>query len=112
MPFEMPDRLSWEEVWELYQANMEQMPAGYLLLPDLSRHKGGSDPLLTNLHVLRDNLEEFGDHLQTWLSKKMDKGRLALEAMAQLEGPVDALHDAMAASQQLLDSGRMQEDEE
>ncbi|KAG1779886.1 hypothetical protein EV702DRAFT_1043277 [Suillus placidus] len=85
---------------------------GYLLLPDLSRRKGGSDPLLTNLRALRDDLEEFGDHLQTWLLKKTDEGRLALEAMAQLEGPVDALHDAMAASQQLLDSGRMQEDEE
>ncbi|KAG1765259.1 hypothetical protein EV702DRAFT_1051068 [Suillus placidus] len=112
MPFEMPDRLSLEEVRELYQAHMEQMPARYLLLPDMSRHKGGSDPLLVNLCALRDDLEEFGDHLQTWLLKKTDKGRIALEAMALLEGPVDALHDAMAASQQLLDSRRMQEDEE
>ncbi|KAG2341410.1 hypothetical protein BDR05DRAFT_949739 [Suillus weaverae] len=112
MPFEMPDRLSLEEVWELYQAHMEQMLARYLLLPDMSRRKGGSDPLLANLRALRDDLEEFSDHLQTWLSKKTDEGRIALEAMARLEGPVDALHDAMAASQQFLDSGRMQEDEE
>ncbi|KAG2337825.1 hypothetical protein BDR05DRAFT_952340 [Suillus weaverae] len=82
MPCEMPDRLSLEEVRELYQAHMEQMLARYLLLPDMSRRKGGSDPLLTNLHVLRDDLEEFGDHLQTWLSKKTDEGRIALEAMA------------------------------
>ncbi|KAG2343156.1 hypothetical protein BDR05DRAFT_1000132 [Suillus weaverae] len=87
MLFEMPDRLSLEEVRELYQAHMEQM------ISTPARHEqvqGGSDPLLANLRALRDDLKEFGDHLQTWLLKKTDKGRIALEAMALLEGPKDA----------------------
>jgi hypothetical protein len=32
--------------------------------------------------------------------------------MARLEGPVDNLNDAMAVSQQLLDAGWMDEDED
>lgn len=112
IPFEMPHRISLEEVRELYHAHAEQMPAGYLLLPDMSRHQGGSDPLLTNLRWLNADLESLGDHLQSWLSQKTDEGRIALEVMARLEGPVDDLHDVMAASQQLLDTRRMDEDED
>lgn len=105
IPFDMPKRISFEEVRELYQDHMQQMPAGYLLMPDMSRHKGGPDPLLTNVRVIRDDLREFGTQLKALLSKKMEAGRVALEAMGRLEHPVDVLHDAIAASQELLGSG-------
>lgn len=89
-------------------------PAGYLLLPEVgtSRGKAGPDPLIGNLRGLRDDLELLGEHLQSWLSKKTDEGRIALEAMARLESLVDNLQDAMAVSQQLLNAGWMDEDED
>jgi hypothetical protein len=76
-----------------------------MLLPDIRMHAGDPDPLLNNLRVIQDDLEELGTQLQGWLTQKMNDGRLALQDMARLEGPVDALHDAMAASQMLLDAG-------
>jgi hypothetical protein len=76
-----------------------------MLLPDIRRHAGDPDPLLSNLRVIQDDLEELGTQMQGWLTQKMNDGRLALQDMARLEGPVDALHDAMAASQMLLDAG-------
>jgi hypothetical protein len=42
----------------------------------------------------------------------MNKGRITLEVMAQLESLVDNLQDAMAVSQQLLNAGWMDEDED
>jgi hypothetical protein len=89
-------------------------PAGYMLLPDVStsRDKGGADPLIANLQGLREDLKSLGDYLQSWLSRKTDEGRIALEVMARLESPVDNLQDAMAISQQLLDAGWMDEDED
>ena len=85
-----------------------------MLLPDVRRFAGmgGPDPLIVNLRGLRDDLEMLGNHLQSWLSRKTDEGRVALEAMARLEGPVDNLNDAMAVSQQLLDAGWMDETED
>ena len=85
-----------------------------MLLPDVRRSAGmgGPDPLIVNLRGLRDDLEMLGNHLQSWLSRKTDEGRVALEAMARLEGPVDNLNDAMAVSQQLLDAGWMDETED
>ena len=85
-----------------------------MLFPDVRRSAGmgGPDPLIVNLRGLRDDLEMLGDHLQSWLSRKTDEGRVALEAMARLEGPVDNLNDAMAVSQQLLDAGWMDETED
>ncbi|KAG1771386.1 hypothetical protein EV702DRAFT_1049008 [Suillus placidus] len=71
-------------------------------------YEAGPDPLLTNLRVvIRDDLEEFGTKLGDWLSDKMEDGQLALDAMACIESPVDDLHDAIAAFQQLLDPGRV-----
>ncbi|KAG2738381.1 hypothetical protein P692DRAFT_201812142 [Suillus brevipes Sb2] len=114
IPFEMPHRITLEEVQELYQAHASQMPSGYMLLPDVRRSAGmgGPDPLIVNLRGLREDLEMLGDHLQLWLSRKTDEGRVTLEAKARLEGPVDNFNDAMAVSQQLLDAGWMDEDED
>ncbi|KAG1721901.1 uncharacterized protein EDB91DRAFT_1256306 [Suillus paluster] len=77
--------------------------AAYLLLPEMRRHDVGPDPLLTNLRVIKDNLGDLGAQLKQWLSRKMEDANVALEVMTALEGPVDDLHDAIAASQQLLD---------
>ncbi|KAG1834638.1 hypothetical protein DFJ58DRAFT_847572 [Suillus subalutaceus] len=104
-------RISLEEVKDLCLAHMDQMPAGYLLIPDMKRHKGGTDPLLNNLWVIKDDLQQLGTQLDSWLSAKVDKGRGALEAMARMEGPVDGLHDAMAASQRLLGTGGREDEE-
>jgi hypothetical protein len=78
----------------------------HMFLLDICSHAGGSDPLLTNLQVIREDLEDLGTKLQDWLTEKINDRRLALEDMAHLEGLVDALHDAMAASQILLNGGR------
>jgi hypothetical protein len=43
-------------------------PAAYMMIPDGRKNKGGSDPLLTNLRVLRDDLEELGTHLHSVMS--------------------------------------------
>jgi hypothetical protein len=59
--------------------------------------------VLNNLWVIREDLEELGTQLQSWLAEKMADMRLTLEDMACLEGLVDALHNVMAASQMLLD---------
>ncbi|KAG1875399.1 hypothetical protein DFJ58DRAFT_836037 [Suillus subalutaceus] len=100
IPFEMPNHISLEKVKKLCMAHMDQM-----------RYKGGMDPLLTNLWVIKDDLQQLGMQLDSWLSVKVDEGRGALEVMAQMEGLVDDLHNAMAASQRLLDA-RGREDEE
>ncbi|KAG2740180.1 hypothetical protein P692DRAFT_20881166 [Suillus brevipes Sb2] len=114
IPFEMPHHITLEEVQELYQAHASQMPSGYMLLQDVRRSAGmgGPDPLIVNLQGLRDDLEMLDNHLQSWLSRKTDEGRVALEVIARLEGPVDNLNDAMAIYQQLLDAGWMDEDED
>ncbi|KAG1778653.1 hypothetical protein EV702DRAFT_1196166 [Suillus placidus] len=104
--FEMPSRIPLDEVLELYHAHIQQTPAAHMLLPDIRRHASGPDPLVNNLRVIRDDLEQFGTTLQDWLARKMDDGRLALEDMAWLEGLVDDLHDAIATSQMLLDEER------
>ncbi|KAG0701034.1 hypothetical protein DFH29DRAFT_1000628 [Suillus ampliporus] len=98
--FEMPNRIPLDEVVQLYQEHEQQVlaltiqqPAGYLLLPDLRRHE-----------VIKDDLQELGAQLEGWLSRKMDDGNLALDAMTSLEGPVDHLQDVMAASQHLLEA--------
>ncbi|KAG0691964.1 hypothetical protein DFH29DRAFT_883337 [Suillus ampliporus] len=104
LPFEMPNRIPLDEVIQLYREHEQQVPAGYLLLPDLRRHEVGPDPLLTNLHVIKDDLQELGAQLEGWLSRKMDDGNLALDTMTSLEGPVDHLQDVMAASQHLLEA--------
>ncbi|KAG1738077.1 uncharacterized protein EDB91DRAFT_1249373 [Suillus paluster] len=90
-PFEMPIRVPVEE------------PAAYLLLLEMRRHDVSQDPMLTNLRVIKDNLGDLGAQLEQWLSRKMEDANVALEAMTTLEGPVDDLHDAITASQQLLD---------
>ncbi|KAG1743976.1 uncharacterized protein EDB91DRAFT_1246860 [Suillus paluster] len=108
--FEMPIHVPVEEVIRLYKRHMQQLPAAYLLLPEMCRHDIGLDPLLTNLRVIKDNLGDLGAQLEQWLSRKMEDANVALEAMTALEGPVDDLHDAIVASQQLLDGTRsMQE---
>ncbi|KAG0695405.1 hypothetical protein DFH29DRAFT_1005479 [Suillus ampliporus] len=104
LPFEMPNHIPLDEVIQLYQEHEQQVPAGYLLLPDLRRHEVSPDPLLTNLRVIKDDLQELGAQLEGWLSRKMDDGNLALDAMTSLEGPVDHLQDVMAASQDLLEA--------
>ncbi|KAG1760815.1 hypothetical protein EDD22DRAFT_954643 [Suillus occidentalis] len=96
IPFEMPHHITLEEVRELYQAHALQMLSGYMLLPDVRRSAGMGSP----------------DPLISWLSRKTNEGRVALEVMARLEGPVDNLNNAMAVSQQLLDAGWMDEDED
>ncbi|KAG1777150.1 hypothetical protein EV702DRAFT_1045542 [Suillus placidus] len=106
LPFEMPSRIPLDEVLELYHTHIQQTAAAHMLLPDIWRHASGPDPLLNNLRVIQDNLEQFGTTLQDWLARKMDDRRLALEDMAQLEGLVDDLHDAIATSQMLLDAER------
>ncbi|KAG1837169.1 hypothetical protein DFJ58DRAFT_846602 [Suillus subalutaceus] len=107
-----------QEVLQLYLAHIQQtlmsadeQPTAYMLLPEICRHPGGPDPLLANLRVIRDDMEVFGTMLQRWLEQKMKDGSTVLDAMTRLEGPVDALHDAMAASQQLLDEGRKRQRE-
>jgi hypothetical protein len=65
--------------------------------------------LLTNLQVLRDDLEQLGGDLQSLLLKKTNEGRITLQAMVNLEYPVDDLHDLIAASQKLIDSDMMDE---
>jgi hypothetical protein len=64
-------------------------PSGYMLLPDVRRSAGmgGPDPLIVNLRGLRDDLEMLGNHLQSWLLRKTDEGRVALEVMARLQVP-------------------------
>ncbi|KAG1726349.1 uncharacterized protein EDB91DRAFT_1086802 [Suillus paluster] len=78
-------------------------PVAYFLWPEMCRHDVSPDPLLTNLQVIKDNLGDLGAQLEQWLSRKMEDANVALEAMTALEGLVDNLHDAIAASQQLLD---------
>jgi hypothetical protein len=73
----------------------------------MRRYNGNRNPLLTDLRVVRGDLEEFGTHLEEWLAEKTEDGRLALEEMARLVGPVDELHDAIAASQRLLNTSGM-----
>ncbi|KAG1752337.1 uncharacterized protein EDB91DRAFT_1243115 [Suillus paluster] len=108
--FEMPNHVPVEEVIQLYKHHMQQLPAAYLLLPEMHRHDVGPDPLLTNLWVIKDNLGDLGAQLEQCLSSKMQDANVALKAMTTLEGLVDDLHDAIAASQQLLDgTGSMQE---
>ncbi|KAG1847042.1 hypothetical protein F4604DRAFT_1936081 [Suillus subluteus] len=111
IPFEMPHRISLEEVKDLCLAHVDQMPAGYLLIPDMKRHKGGMDPLLNNLWIIKDDLQQLGTQLDSWLSMKVDEGRGALEVMAWMEGPADGLHNAKAASQRLLDAGGREDEE-
>ncbi|KAG2738704.1 hypothetical protein P692DRAFT_20882413 [Suillus brevipes Sb2] len=111
MPFQMPERLALDELKDMCMAHMAQLPAAYMMIPDSRKNKGGSDPLLTNLRVLRDDLEELGTHLQSLIMKKTVEGRIALQAMAHLEGPVDNLQDIIAASQRLLESDMMEEDD-
>ncbi|KAG1772257.1 hypothetical protein EV702DRAFT_1270707 [Suillus placidus] len=84
----------------------------YCWWKDSQKHKGGSDPLLTNLRVLRDDLEQLESHLQNLLLKKTDEGRITLQAMAHLEGPVDDLQDLIAASQKLMDANMMEEEDD
>ncbi|KAG1797830.1 uncharacterized protein HD556DRAFT_1440790 [Suillus plorans] len=103
LPFEMLDRVQLQDVMELTLEHFQQLPAGHLLLPDMRTHKANPDPLLSNLWVIKDDLEQLGTKLNYWLSAKMKDGSAALEAMTTLEGPVDDLHDAMATAQQLLD---------
>ncbi|KAG2737321.1 hypothetical protein P692DRAFT_20678382, partial [Suillus brevipes Sb2] len=91
MPFQMPERLALDELKDMCMAHMAQLvyPASCFQ---------SSDPLLTNLRVLRDDLKELGTHLQSLIVKKTVEGRIALQAMAHLEGPVDNLQDIIATS--------------
>ncbi|KAG1759919.1 hypothetical protein EDD22DRAFT_848875 [Suillus occidentalis] len=98
IPFKTPSQISLDEVLELYHEHIQQTTMAHMLLLDIQKHAGGPDPLLNNLQVIQEDLRELGTQLQGWLAEKMTVGRLALEDMARLEGPVDALHDAMAAS--------------
>ncbi|KAG0692921.1 hypothetical protein DFH29DRAFT_1007922 [Suillus ampliporus] len=109
--FKMPNRIPLDEVIQLYREHEQQVPAGYLLLPDLRRHEVGPNPLLTNLWVIKDDLQELGAQLEGWLSRKMDDGNLALDMMTSLEGPVDHLQDVMAASQHLLEAAGFKQDQ-
>ncbi|KAG1828593.1 hypothetical protein DFJ58DRAFT_849014 [Suillus subalutaceus] len=90
------------KVLQLYHTHTQQMPATHILLLDIYRHAAGPDPLLNNLQVIRDDLKYLGTKLEHWLTKKIKDGSTTLEEMTRLKGPVDDLHDAMAASQQLL----------
>ncbi|KAG2745951.1 hypothetical protein P692DRAFT_201868136 [Suillus brevipes Sb2] len=87
IPFEIPHHITLKEVQELYQAHAAQMRAGYIS-------------------------SQMSTHPWSWLSRKTDKGRIALEEMTRLKSLVDNLNDAMAVSQQLLDAGWMNEDED
>ncbi|KAG1725097.1 hypothetical protein EDB19DRAFT_1915215 [Suillus lakei] len=104
LPWEMPNRITVEEVQELCQHHEQQLPAGYLLLVDRHKPKVGVNPLLTNLRTMRGDLEEFRTQLEALLAWKINHSHLAIEAMAGLEGQVDYLHDVIAASEEILDA--------
>ncbi|KAG2743399.1 hypothetical protein P692DRAFT_20746282 [Suillus brevipes Sb2] len=84
IPFEMPHRITLEEVQELYLAHASQMVSDHFTL-------GCPDPLIVNLRGLQDDLEMLGNHLQSWLSRKTDEGRVTLEVMARLEGLISMM---------------------
>ncbi|KAG2336271.1 hypothetical protein BDR05DRAFT_953474 [Suillus weaverae] len=68
LPLEMPSRIPLDEVLELYHTHIQQTTAAHMLLPNIWRHALGPNPLLNNLQVIRDNLEQFGTTLQDWLA--------------------------------------------
>ncbi|KAG1856165.1 hypothetical protein F4604DRAFT_1685566 [Suillus subluteus] len=92
MPFEVPNRITMREVLLLCNTHMQQTWV--------------QTPCSTISRVIRDDLKDLGTKLEDWLADKIKDGSTALEEMTSLEGPVDDLHDAMAASQQLLDANR------
>ncbi|KAG1837660.1 hypothetical protein F4604DRAFT_1942096 [Suillus subluteus] len=100
----VPDWLTMWEVLLLCNTHMQQMPVAHILMLDIRRHAAGPDPLLNNLQVIRDDLKDLGTKLEDWLADKIKDRSTTLEEMTSLEGPVDDLHDAMAAFQQLLDA--------
>ncbi|KAG1839663.1 hypothetical protein DFJ58DRAFT_733253 [Suillus subalutaceus] len=81
MPFEVPNRLTMHEVIQLYRTHMQQTPAAHILLPEIRRRAVGPDPLLNNLRVIRDDLEDLGTKLKDWLTEKIKDGSTALEEM-------------------------------
>ncbi|KAG2030311.1 hypothetical protein BDR03DRAFT_987171 [Suillus americanus] len=106
MPFEVPNQLTMHEVIQLYCTHMQQTPAAHILLPEICRCAVGPDPLLNNVWIIRDDLEDLGTKLEDWLTEKIKDRGTTLEEMTRLKGPVDDLHDAIAASQQLLGADR------
>ncbi|KAG2348642.1 hypothetical protein BDR05DRAFT_944714 [Suillus weaverae] len=62
-----------------------EQTSAYMLLLDIRRQTAGPDPLLNNLQVIRDDLEQFRTKLQDWLVQKMKDGSIALEEMTCLK---------------------------
>ncbi|KAG1884391.1 hypothetical protein F4604DRAFT_1919570 [Suillus subluteus] len=104
IPFQMPDCITPGKVIKLYREHAKQLPFGHLLcMQDHTHEPGlGPDPLLTNLRVIRDDLQQFGAKLEEWLSEKIGDGNHALDQMAGLYVPAEDLYDTMVASEELL----------
>ncbi|KAG1784523.1 uncharacterized protein HD556DRAFT_1315000 [Suillus plorans] len=113
-PFEMPNRISLLEVKELVEEHFEQLdfsdhfvyaqPAGHLLIPKLPQMPTSRDPLLHQVRCIRENVQRLGEGLHSMLLTKVEEGNLAMDALTQLEGPVDEVMDAMRASHELIDT--------
>lgn len=56
------------------------------------------DPLLQQLHVLRTEVARLGFELSEVLVTKLEATGIAVNAMNRLEGPLDEVYEAMAAS--------------
>lgn len=83
---------------------MYAQPVGHLLIPKLPQMPTGHDPLLHQVHCIRENIQQLGEGLQSMLLTKVEEGDLAMDALTQLEGPVDEVMDAMRALHDLIDT--------
>ena len=67
-------------------------------MPEPIIHPRSEDPLLQQLQVLRTEVARLGLDLGHLLVSKLEATGAAVDAMNQLEQPVDEVRDAMAAS--------------
>ncbi|KAG2112358.1 uncharacterized protein F5147DRAFT_650992 [Suillus discolor] len=97
-PMQMPLWFSVAEVKNLTADHFKQRPALGLMIPEPIIHPHSEDPLLQQLQVLRTEVAHLGLDLGHLLVNKLEATEAAVDAMNQLEQPVDEVCDAMAAS--------------
>ncbi|KAG2108201.1 uncharacterized protein F5147DRAFT_773782 [Suillus discolor] len=91
----MPNCISLLEVKELVEEHFNQVPMGHLLIPKLPQMPTVSDPLLHQVHCIRENMQRLEEGLQSMLLTKVEEGDPAVDALTWLEGLVDEVMDAM-----------------
>ncbi|KAG1838774.1 hypothetical protein F4604DRAFT_1941158 [Suillus subluteus] len=87
------------EVMDMTHDHFEQLPMGAMLVPGpVITGQVEGDPLLNQILALKARIQHLGKSLASLLEEKTKAATVAASTMADLEGPMDQLEEALLKS--------------